>query len=108
MRPQPLISVEDVESTSRWYQKLLGCQSGHGGSEYERLIHGEELILQLHRWDVDHHHGAVGDPDNRSYGNGVLLWFEIDDLTPPSCVPTSYKRRSFLPHIATRPTAVVA
>ncbi len=36
MRPQPLIAVKDVEASSRWYQRLLGCRSAHGGREYER------------------------------------------------------------------------
>ena len=30
MKPQPLIAVKDVAASSRWYQKLLGCTSGHG------------------------------------------------------------------------------
>lgn len=80
MRPQPLLAVEDVEASSRWYQRLLGCQSDHGGPEYERLIAGGELVLQLHAWGVDHHHGAIGDPQARPYGNGVLLWFQVDDF----------------------------
>ena len=74
MQLAPLICVRDVESSSRWYQRLLGCESGHGGSEYE-----SRLILQLHDWDVDHHHGRLGDPELRPYGNGVLLWFELGD-----------------------------
>ena len=37
------------------------------------------LILQLHRWEVEHHHGPIGDPA-KPHGNGVLLWFEIDDF----------------------------
>src|SRR5262245_54984769 len=77
---QPLICVSDVETSSRWYQRLLGCQSAHGGPEYERLVAGGRLVLQLHRWDVGHHHGAIGDPQDRPYGNGVLLWFEVDDF----------------------------
>jgi hypothetical protein len=24
--------------------------------------------------------GAIGDPGDRPYGNGVLLWFEVDDF----------------------------
>ena len=81
MRPQPLIAVSDVEAASRWYQYLLGCRSAHGGDEYERLVSkNDELILQLHNWDVDHHHGPIGDRSARPYGNGVLLWFEIDDF----------------------------
>jgi hypothetical protein len=80
VRLAPLICVHDVPASSIWYQQLLGCSSGHGGNEYERLVSGERLILQLHRWDVDHEHGPLGDPTLRPYGNGVLLWFELDDF----------------------------
>jgi catechol 2,3-dioxygenase-like lactoylglutathione lyase family enzyme len=80
MRPQPLIAVTDVEASSRWYQHLLGCQSAHGGPQYERLVAGDTLILQLHSFEVEHHHGRIADPADKPYGNGVLLWFEIDDF----------------------------
>ncbi len=81
MRPQPLICVGDVEASSRWYQRLLGCHSGHGGQVYEQLIsRQDEIVLQLHSWDSDHHHGRIGDPACKPYGNGVLLWFEVDDF----------------------------
>ncbi len=88
MRPQPLIVCRDVEAASRFYQRLLGCKSAHGGRDYERLVdpahhhteYGSDgLLLQLHAWDVDHHHGPMGDP-SVPLGNGVLLWFEIDDF----------------------------
>lgn len=80
MRPQPLICVHDVEASSRWFQRLLGCRSAHGGPEYERLESHGRLVLQLHRWDVEHHHGAIGNPNLKPYGNGILLWFEVDDF----------------------------
>jgi predicted enzyme related to lactoylglutathione lyase len=80
MRPQPLICTSDVEATSRWYQRLLDVKSDHGGPEYERLVSDGKLVMQLHRWDVDHHHGPIGDPALKPYGNGVLLWFEVDDF----------------------------
>ncbi len=80
MLPQPLICVRDVEASSRWYQHLLACQSAHGGPQYERLVAAGKLILQLHQWEVAHHHGRIGDPDRKPYGNGVLLWFEIEDF----------------------------
>jgi catechol 2,3-dioxygenase-like lactoylglutathione lyase family enzyme len=80
MRPQPLISVTDVQRSSGFYQELLGCESGHGGNEYERLMHDGTLVLQLHAFDVEHHHGSIGDPSVQPYGNGVALWFEIDDF----------------------------
>jgi catechol 2,3-dioxygenase-like lactoylglutathione lyase family enzyme len=80
IQPKPLLCVCDVEASSRWYQHLLGLQSDHGGAEYERLTADGVLVLQLHRWDVDHHHGAIGNPNSTPYGNGVLLWFEVDDF----------------------------
>jgi catechol 2,3-dioxygenase-like lactoylglutathione lyase family enzyme len=78
MKPQPLICVRDVEASSRWYHRLLSCESAHGGPEYERLVYRGQLVLQLHNWDVDHHHGPIGDPKSKPYGNGVLLWFELE------------------------------
>jgi catechol 2,3-dioxygenase-like lactoylglutathione lyase family enzyme len=80
MRPQPLIAVRDVEASSRWYRQLLGCKSGHGGPVYERLEHNGELVMQLHSFESEHDHGAIGDPADKPYGNGVLLWFQVDDF----------------------------
>jgi catechol 2,3-dioxygenase-like lactoylglutathione lyase family enzyme len=80
MRPQPLIAVTNVKESSRWYQRLLACTSDHGGDEYDRLKIYGELVLQLHSFDVDHHHGPIGDKNDKPYGNGVLLWFEVDDF----------------------------
>jgi catechol 2,3-dioxygenase-like lactoylglutathione lyase family enzyme len=75
-----MLAVTDVQASSRWYQQLLGCQSAHGGTEYERLVANGVLILQLHHIEVEDHHGPIADPDDKPYGNGVLLWFEIDDF----------------------------
>ena len=80
LHPQPLICVSDVEAGSRWYQRLLNCQSAHGGPNYERLVISGRLVLQLHSWEVEHHHGRIGDPADKPPGNGLLLWFEIDDI----------------------------
>jgi catechol 2,3-dioxygenase-like lactoylglutathione lyase family enzyme len=80
MRAQPLICCTDVEASSRWYQQLLGLKSAHGGRNYEQLVRDGELVLQLHSFAVEHHHGAIGDPRDRPYGNGVLLWFETKDF----------------------------
>lgn len=74
-----MIAVRDVEASSRWYQRLLGCRSDHGGKEYERLVWGDRLVMQLHRWDVEHHHGPIGNPA-LPVGNGLLLWFEVEDF----------------------------
>jgi hypothetical protein len=49
------------------------------GSEYEQLLVGGSMAMQLHRPDVGHHHGTIGDPEQPN-GNGVALWFEVDDF----------------------------
>jgi predicted enzyme related to lactoylglutathione lyase len=97
MNPQPLICVGDVEASSRWYQTLLGCQSAHGGREYERLISQGRLILQLPRWEVEHHHGRIGDPNTRPYGNGVLLWFEVEDFEAAAARAEGLKAEIIMP-----------
>jgi catechol 2,3-dioxygenase-like lactoylglutathione lyase family enzyme len=83
-----MIVCRDVQTSSRFYQELLGCHSAHGGAEYERLVdpalHHSQwgtdgLILQLHAWDTGHHHGPMVDPQ-QPLGNGMLLWFEVDDF----------------------------
>ncbi|MCH9656903.1 MAG: VOC family protein [Planctomycetes bacterium] len=79
MQPQPMIAVNDVPGSSLWYQQLLNCRSGHGGDEYERLIGAaDELIMQLHHWAA-HEHPHMGDRELPK-GNGVLLWYCIDDF----------------------------
>lgn len=79
MRPQPLIVLDDVETGSRWFQQVLGLTSGHGGPEYEMLMDDTRMVVQLHHWDADEHE-HLGDHDDPSRGNGVLLWFSTDDF----------------------------
>lgn len=80
MQPQPLITVSDVLASSRWYQQLLGCKSAHGGAEYEQLVDRQgRMILQLHAWGA-HGHAHMGDEHLESRGNGVLLWFQVNDF----------------------------
>ncbi len=33
--------------------------------------------MQLHHWEADEH-PHLGDPAQRPYGNGVLLWFQTE------------------------------
>lgn len=76
---QPLIAVADVPAASRWYQRILGVESGHGGEEYERLYVDRDFVLQLHHNRVEHHHGALADPAV-PVGNGVAVWFAVEDF----------------------------
>jgi len=97
MRPQPLIAVHDVEASSQWYQQLFGCQSAHGGPNYERLVVDGVLVLQLHHFAVEDHHGPIGDPNDRPYGNGVLVWFEVDDFDAAMARATALGAEIVLP-----------
>ncbi|NND74883.1 MAG: VOC family protein [Ilumatobacter sp.] len=79
MRVQPMVVVHDVPAASTWFQQVVGLTSGHGGDEYEMLMDGDVLVAQLHHWD-EHDHPHLGDPDDPSRGNGVVLWFAVDDF----------------------------
>lgn len=74
-----MVVVRDVPASSRFYQRVLAAESGHGGDEYEQIVSNGEILVQLHAVDVEDHHGRLADPD-QPFGNGVLLWFEVADF----------------------------
>ena len=74
-----MLVVHDVAAASSWFQQALGLTSGHGGDEYEMLMSGSDVVVQLHHWDADEH-PHLGDPDDDSRGNGVVLWFGTDEF----------------------------
>jgi catechol 2,3-dioxygenase-like lactoylglutathione lyase family enzyme len=76
---QTMLVVSDVEASSAFYCDVLGFESGHGGPDYEQLMHGSELVLQLHHDEVDHDHDRLRLPDV-PVGNGVIVWFEVSDF----------------------------
>ncbi len=79
IRSQPMVVLHDVEAGSRWFQDVVGMTSGHGGKEYEMLMDGDTVLMQLHEWDM-HEHPHLGNVEDASRGNGVLLWFGVDDF----------------------------
>ena len=81
MKCYPMIVVEDVEASSRWYRELLQLTSGHGGDEFEMLMADDDLALMLHHLDFTEH-PAIDDPREGGPGRGVLLYFSVDDVRP--------------------------
>ncbi len=73
-----MLQVNDVATSSAWYQSALGLRSGHGGDEYEMLFDGDDFVLQLHRIDA-HEHGFGRPESGDRRGAGVSLWFEAGD-----------------------------
>jgi catechol 2,3-dioxygenase-like lactoylglutathione lyase family enzyme len=74
-----MLVSRDVERASRFYVDVVGLESRHGGSEYDQLFHGDEMVMQLHDFDVEDHHGLLAESD-APLGNGVIVWFEITDF----------------------------
>ena len=74
-----MIVVRDVPAASRFYQQVLGAESGHGGDEYEQIVMDGEIVLQIHDLEVEDHHGPLADPE-QPFGNGFLVWFEVADF----------------------------
>jgi predicted enzyme related to lactoylglutathione lyase len=76
----PMLFVDDVEASSRWYQELFGVTSAHGGPEFEMLAVGEhDIVLQLHKADAEEH-GGPRLPAGAARGAGVLLYFQVADV----------------------------
>ena len=77
---EPMIFVDDVEASSRWYQELLGLKSAHGGPHYEMLMdEAGALALQLHHADAEEH-GGERLPAGSARGTGVLLYIRSSDV----------------------------
>ncbi len=77
----PMLVVRDVEASSRWYQELLGVESGHGGPEFEMLMHQGRMLLLLHHLEIDEH-PVLMDPRTGDPARGVLLYVGVDDVGP--------------------------
>jgi hypothetical protein len=78
-RAETIIGVNDVQGSSIWYQALLECRSSHGGDTFEILTNSEDVVvLCLHKWG-EHHHPTLMVP-NPEIGNGLILYFRVDDL----------------------------
>ena len=79
---QPLIAVQNVRASSRWYTRLLGADSlpEHSHRDvYDRISCAGRLILQLHAWDEEDHPNLVNAAAAPA-GHGVLLWFQVSDF----------------------------
>jgi Glyoxalase/Bleomycin resistance protein/Dioxygenase superfamily len=78
---QPLIAVDDVIASTRWYTKLLDGdappESDHG-DVYERVCSNGQVLLQLHSWDDEDHPNLQR--KKTKAGHGVLIWFQVDDF----------------------------
>jgi catechol 2,3-dioxygenase-like lactoylglutathione lyase family enzyme len=75
-----IIGVRDVPSSFKWYLSLLGLPDRTPGHDYFGQILDTDgtVLLCLHQWG-EHEHPTLLSPDAASPGNGLLLFFRVDD-----------------------------
>jgi predicted enzyme related to lactoylglutathione lyase len=80
-RTWTIIGVSDVPSSFKWYQSLFGqpeTQPAH--THFGQILDSDgTVLLCLHQWGA-HDHPSLTSPDNATPGNGLLLFFRVDDF----------------------------
>jgi catechol 2,3-dioxygenase-like lactoylglutathione lyase family enzyme len=76
-----IIGVRDVPSSLRWYQSLLGQPAtAPSHSHFAQLLDADgTVLLCLHEWGA-HEHPSLTSPKHAMPGNGLLLFFRVDDF----------------------------
>src|SRR5689334_13548144 len=78
-----IIGVSDVSSSFKWYQSLFGQPGTQPGHAYFGQILDSDgtVLLSLHQWGA-HEHPSLMSPADARPGNGLLLFFRVDDFEP--------------------------
>jgi catechol 2,3-dioxygenase-like lactoylglutathione lyase family enzyme len=76
-----VIGVGDVRGSVEWYQSLLGLPETAPAHDYFGQILDSDgtVLLCLHEWGA-HDHPSLTSPDHAQPGNGLLLFFRVDDF----------------------------
>ena len=80
-RTWTIIGVSDVPGSFKWYQSLFGQRKTPPGHDYFGQILDTDgtVLVCLHQWGA-HGHPSLMSPDEASPGNGLLLFFRVDDF----------------------------
>ncbi|HEY3738493.1 MAG TPA: VOC family protein [Bryobacteraceae bacterium] len=80
-RTWTIIGVQNVPASFRWYQTLFGLPATPPGHDYWGQILDSDgtVLLCLHEWGA-HEHPSLMSPDRATPGNGLLLFFRVDDF----------------------------
>ena len=80
-RTWTIIGVSDVPSSFKWYQSLFGQpETRPGHADFGQILDSDgTVLLCLHQWGA-HEHPTLTSPDNATPGNGLLLFFRVDDF----------------------------
>ncbi|MEO8484403.1 MAG: VOC family protein [Acidobacteriota bacterium] len=76
-----IIGVSDVQRALSWYQSLFGQpETPPSHPDFGQLVDADgTVLLCLHEWGA-HGHPSLTRPDEGTPGNGLLLFFRIDDF----------------------------
>ncbi len=80
-RTWTIIGVKDVPSSFKWYQSLFGQPAMPPAHDHFGQILDTDgtVLLCLHAWGA-HEHPPLTSPDHGTPGNGLLLFFRVDDF----------------------------
>ena len=72
--------VSDVPSSFKWYQSLFGQPESQPHHDYfDQILDSDgTVVLSLHQ--CAHEHPSLTSPDNATPGNGLPLFFRVDDF----------------------------
>lgn len=76
-----IIGVADVTRAFGWYQSLLGLPATTPAHDHFGQIVDADgtVLLCLHQWG-SHEHPTLAHSDRPGTGNGLLLFFRVDDF----------------------------
>ena len=79
-RTWTIIGVSDVPRSFKWYQSLFGQPATTPGhADFGQLLDSDgTVLLCLHQWGVEDH-PSLKSPHDGTPGNGLLLFFRVDD-----------------------------
>jgi catechol 2,3-dioxygenase-like lactoylglutathione lyase family enzyme len=80
-RTWTIIAVGDVAGSLKWYQRLFGQPETPPNHDYFGQILDSDgtVLLCLHEWGA-HEHPSLISPNHGKPGNGLLLFFRVDDF----------------------------
>ncbi|KYF70478.1 glyoxalase [Sorangium cellulosum] len=80
-RTWTILGVADVARSLTWYQSLFGQPESPPAHDYfgQVLDTDGTVLLCLHKWG-DHEHPTLLSPERAEPGNGLLLFFRVDDF----------------------------
>jgi catechol 2,3-dioxygenase-like lactoylglutathione lyase family enzyme len=80
-RTWTIIGVGDVPRSFKWYQSLFGqAETAPAHSDFGQILDSDgTVLLCLHEWGA-HEHPSLTSPERATPGNGLLLFFRVDDF----------------------------